>query len=127
MSSVLVELGLAAGELMACTCRFAPAAEVYVSLRYRDSALRVVLYDDHPRHTHPRLAAACESRRAALRVLACVVRACKGDWGFGDAREPGGGRRMWAVLPREGAGAYLRGGENSWERMSADSTASHEP
>ncbi|MEU0741709.1 ATP-binding protein [Streptomyces sp. NPDC006134] len=98
------------GELVGCACRLTPTAEVYVSLRYRDAALRVILYDGHPRHTHPRLAAACEARRrAALRVLACVVRACEGDWGFGDAREPAGGTRMWAVLPRQGARAYLGG------------------
>ncbi|MGI5428347.1 hypothetical protein [Streptomyces sp. CA-179760] len=95
-------------ELASCACRFTPTAEVYVSLRYRDSALRVILYDGHPRHTNPRLAAACDThRRAALRVLACVVRACGGDWGFGDAREPGGGTRMWAVLPHQGTRAYL--------------------
>ncbi|MFE9924092.1 ATP-binding protein [Streptomyces sp. NPDC005774] len=99
------------GELVACSCRLAPSAEVYVSLRYRDDALRVVLYDAHPRHTHPRLLAACDARRrAALRVLACVVKACAGEWGFGDAREPGGGTRMWAVLPRSGARAYAAGG-----------------
>ncbi|MBA2944243.1 ATP-binding protein [Streptomyces sp. PSKA28] len=95
------------GELAACACRFTPTAEVYVSLRYREGALRVILYDGHPRHTHPRLAAACEARRRAdLRVLACVVRACGGDWGFGEAREPTGGTRMWAVLPSDGARAY---------------------
>ncbi|MFJ4976157.1 ATP-binding protein [Streptomyces coeruleorubidus] len=97
-------------ELAACACRFTSTAEVYVSLRYRDGALRVVLYDGHPRHTHPRLAAACESRRrAALRLLSCVVKSCHGDWGFGDAREPGGGTRMWAVLPREGVRSYHAG------------------
>ncbi|MEV0737498.1 ATP-binding protein [Streptomyces sp. NPDC050549] len=98
-------------ELAACACRFTPTAEVYVSLRYRDGALRVNLYDGHPRHTHARLSAACDARRqATLRVLACVVRACAGDWGFGDAREPGGGTRMWAVLPRAGARGYLSHG-----------------
>ncbi|MFF0166150.1 ATP-binding protein [Streptomyces prasinus] len=98
------------GEMTACSYRLAPAAEVYVSLRYRDDALRVVLYDAHPRHTHPRLAAACDARRrASLRVLACVVKACAGEWGFGDAREPGGGTRMWAVLPRGGARGYGTG------------------
>lgn len=98
------------GEMAACSYRLAPAAEVYVSLRYRDDALRVVLYDAHPRHTHPRLAAACDARRrAALRVLACVVKACAGEWGFGDAREPGGGTRMWAVLPRSGVRGYVTG------------------
>ncbi|GGL77035.1 hypothetical protein GCM10010129_20970 [Streptomyces fumigatiscleroticus] len=96
-----------AGELASCACRSAPNAEVYVSLRYRQNALRVIFYDGHPRHTHPRLAEACDARRRAdLRVLACVVKACGGDWGVGDAREPGGGTRMWAVLPREGARAY---------------------
>ncbi|AZM60286.1 MULTISPECIES: sensor histidine kinase [unclassified Streptomyces] len=98
------------GELAATAYRLAPATELYVSLRYRDDALRVTLYDAHPRHTHPRLATACDTRRrAALRLLACVVKACSGDWGVGDAREPGGGTRMWAVLPREGARAYADG------------------
>ncbi|MGW2386095.1 ATP-binding protein [Streptomyces sp. NPDC001658] len=96
-------------ELLACACRFTPDAEVYVSLRFRDGALRVILYDGHPRHSHPRLVAACDARRrAALRVLGCVVRVCEGEWGFGEAREPGGGTRMWAVLPRVGvAGGWV--------------------
>ncbi|MET8247748.1 ATP-binding protein [Streptomyces sp. NPDC005202] len=95
-------------ELAACACRFTMSAEIYVLLRYREGALRVILYDGHPRHTQPRLATACDTRRrATLRLLACVVRACDGDWGFGDAREPGGGTRMWAVLPREGASRFL--------------------
>ncbi|WP_327431825.1 ATP-binding protein [Streptomyces sp. NBC_01236] len=94
-------------ELAACACRFTPDAEVYMSLRYREGALRVILYDGHPRHVHPRLVAACDARRrAALRVLGCVVRACEGEWGFGEAREPGGGTRMWAVLPGWGARGY---------------------
>ncbi|WKX12717.1 hypothetical protein [Streptomyces sp. NL15-2K] len=94
-------------ELAACACRFTPDAEVYLSLRFRDGALRVILYDGHPRHSHPRLAAACDARRrAALRVLGCVVRACGGEWGFGEAREPGGGTRMWAVVGREGARGF---------------------
>ncbi|WP_406473308.1 ATP-binding protein [Streptomyces sp. NBC_01615] len=95
-------------ELAACACRFTPDAEVYMSLRYREGALRVILYDGHPRHVHPRLVAACDARRrAALRVLGCVVRACEGEWGFGEAREPGGGTRMWAVLPGRGARGYV--------------------
>jgi len=101
MTDVAVQV---VSELAACACRFTPTAEVYVSLRYRDGALRVNLYDGHPRHARARLSAACDARRrATLRVLACVVRACEGDWGFGDAPEPGGGTRMWAVLPRAGA------------------------
>ncbi|MEU7378980.1 MULTISPECIES: ATP-binding protein [unclassified Streptomyces] len=103
-----------ASELVACACRFTISPEVYVCLRYREQALRVVLYDAHPRHQHPRLAAACDARRrSALRLSACVVRACGGDWGFGDAREPGGGTRTWAVLPRKGARAYLVGGHTN--------------
>ncbi|MFE0419762.1 hypothetical protein [Streptomyces tendae] len=52
--------------------------------------------------------AACDARmRAALRVLGCVVRACEAEWGFGEAREPRGGTRMWAVVPRDGAGRYV--------------------
>lgn len=99
-------------ELASCACRFTAADGIYVSLRYRDDALRVIFYDAHPRHTHPRLAAACDARRqASLRVLACVVRACRGEWGFGAAREPGGGTRMWAVLPRLGARTYGVSGE----------------
>ncbi|GGR69557.1 hypothetical protein GCM10010252_04520 [Streptomyces aureoverticillatus] len=94
-------------ELAACARRFTPEDEVYVYLRYRAGALRVILHDGHPRHTNPRLAAICdERRRASLNLMACVVRACVGDWGFDDARQPGGGTRMWAVLPREGARAY---------------------
>ncbi|MCX4905770.1 ATP-binding protein [Streptomyces sp. NBC_00878] len=96
----------AVGELVAVACRFTPTSEVYLSLRHRDGALRVIVYDGHPRHTHPRLAAACDTRRrASLRLLGCVVRACEGDWGFGEAREPGGGTRMWAVLPCGGTPA----------------------
>ncbi|MFD7993543.1 ATP-binding protein [Streptomyces mexicanus] len=99
-----------ASEFTACACRFTTSPEVYLRLRYRDEALRLVLYDAHPRHTHPRLAAACDARRrSVLRLPACVVRACGGDWGFGAAREPGGGTRTWAVLPRAGARAYQVG------------------
>lgn len=95
------------GELTACAYRLAPFTDAYLSLRYRDDALRVIVFDAHPCHTHPRLAAACDARRrAALRLLACVVKSCSGDWGFGDAREPGGGTRMWAVLPRRTSREY---------------------
>ncbi|MEU1512370.1 ATP-binding protein [Streptomyces sp. NPDC005811] len=94
-------------ELTACACRFSPSARVYVSLRYRDGAMRVTLYDDHPLHTNARLGAACEiSRGVALGVLDQVVRACDGEWGIGGGRGQNNGTRMWAVLPREGARAY---------------------
>ncbi|AOP50054.1 hypothetical protein [Streptomyces lydicus] len=97
------------GELAASACLFTPSDSVYLSLRYRDDALRISLYDGHPRHTHRRLAAACDGRRRSLlMLLACVMHACDGEWGFGAAREPGDGTRMWAVLPRAGARAYGR-------------------
>ncbi|MGP2440697.1 ATP-binding protein [Streptomyces sp. JW3] len=91
---------LVVSELVTCAARLTPDSAVYASLRYGRGELRVVLYDGHARHAHPRLAAACDARRrAALRMLGRVVRAYEGDWGFGEAREPGGGTRMWAVLP----------------------------
>ncbi|MFJ1974424.1 ATP-binding protein [Streptomyces sp. NPDC087903] len=99
------------GELAACACLFSPRTELYVSLRYRYDALRVTLYDGHPPHTDARLGAICVlSRRVSLRVLDGVVRDCRGDWGIGGDREPCGGTRMWAVLPRAGACGYLREG-----------------
>ncbi|MFH9819269.1 ATP-binding protein [Streptomyces sp. NPDC017230] len=97
----------AVGELTAVACQFTESQNYYLTLRYRFSTLRVIAYDSHPRHTSPHLAAVCDThRRAALRVLARVCRACDGTWGFGEAREPGGGTRMWATLPRVGAVAY---------------------
>ncbi|MGQ4361837.1 ATP-binding protein [Streptomyces sp. SAS_272] len=97
----------AVGELTAVAAQFTESPNFHVSLHYRADTLRVIVYDSHPRHTHPQLAAACDTRRrAALRVLACVCRACDGSWGFGEAHEPGGGTRMWARLPRASATAY---------------------
>ncbi|CAM5377217.1 hypothetical protein SVIOM342S_06658 [Streptomyces violaceorubidus] len=91
----------AVGELTAVASQFTESTNYYLTLRYRFSTLRLIAYDSHPRHTSPHLATACDTRRrAALRVLACVCRACDGTWGFGKAREPGGGTRMWATLPR---------------------------
>lgn len=96
-------------EFAACAWRFTPTPEVYVCLRYRGEALRVIVYDGHPRHTNPRLAATCDGqRKAALRLAAAVVKACQGEWGFGDAREPGAGRgrgRCCRTSPRWRSGA----------------------
>lgn len=96
-----------ASELTACACRFSPSAQVYVSLRCREGAMRVTLYDDHPRHANRRLEAACQMHRGKmLRVLDQVVSACDGEWGIGGGLERDMGTRMWAVLPCEGARAY---------------------
>ncbi|MFI0712102.1 ATP-binding protein [Streptomyces inhibens] len=97
------------GELAACACLFTPSDSVYLSLRYRDDALRVSLHDGHPRHAHRRIAAACDARRrSVLLLLACVMHDCDGNWGIGESSETGDGTRMWAVLPRAGAQAYGR-------------------
>ncbi|WP_371676889.1 ATP-binding protein [Streptomyces sp. NBC_01276] len=97
-----------AGELIAATWDLEPGRSLYLSVRYRDDALRLSVYDAHAPHAHPRLAAHCEARRrAGLRVMAAVVRDCGGAWGFGESREPGGGTRTWASLPRDGAVGYL--------------------
>ncbi|MEU9146152.1 ATP-binding protein [Streptomyces sp. NPDC048349] len=96
------------GELVAAAWSLDPGRALYLSVRYRDDSLRLTVYDGHPPHAHPRLAAHCEARRrAALRLMGAVVRDCGGAWGFGDSREPGGGTRTWASLPRLGAADYL--------------------
>ncbi len=100
LGAVADSVVLAVSELTACASRFAPEGQVHLSLRYRDGAVRIVSYDAHPRHPHPRLAAVCDARRrGALRVVARLVRAEGGSWGTGAADEPGGGTRMWVVLP----------------------------
>ncbi|KOU44946.1 hypothetical protein ADK54_15935 [Streptomyces sp. WM6378] len=91
---------LASSELVAVAAYLNPSQDLYLSLRHRDAALRLIVYDAHARHAHPRLAEACDARRrGGLRLLAAVVRDCGGEWGFGESREPGGGTRTWAVLP----------------------------
>ncbi|WP_239149195.1 hypothetical protein [Streptomyces sp. SID12501] len=88
--------------LAATACQFTESLDFYPALRCRAVTLRVIVYDSHPPQTRPNLAAACDTRRrASLRVLAR-----EGDWGFGASREPGGGTRMWATLPREAAAKY---------------------
>ncbi|MEV0410116.1 ATP-binding protein [Streptomyces sp. NPDC050448] len=95
------------GELLAAAWYLDPGQNLYLSVRYRDDALRLTVYDGHATHSHPRLAAHCEARRrAALRLMAVVVRECDGAWGFGESREPGGGTRTWATLPQAGALGY---------------------
>ncbi|MDJ0384153.1 ATP-binding protein [Streptomyces sp. G-G2] len=96
------------GELIAAAWHLDPGRSLYLAVRYREDSLRLTVYDGHASHAHPRLAAHCEARRrAALRVMAAVVRDCDGAWGFGESREPGGGTRTWATLPVSGAARYL--------------------
>ncbi|SDK38958.1 ATP-binding protein [Streptomyces indicus] len=97
----------AVGELTSTACRLTSAPQVYVSLRYRAAALRVIVYDGEPRPSNPRLVAAVDARRrTALRLLARVVKSCGGTWGCDESPEPGGGTRMWAVLPHATTAAY---------------------
>lgn len=88
------------GELIAAAWHSSPGDGLYLSVSYRDDALRLIAYDAHGPHPHPRLAALCDSRRRShLRVLAALIQDCGGDWGLGPAREPNGGTRTWATLP----------------------------
>ncbi|MDF6019095.1 hypothetical protein [Streptomyces sp. JH34] len=65
-------------ELIAVNAALTPGRDLYLSLRQRDGALRLVLWDQHPRHADPDALAGCElRRRRALWLLAAVV----DDWG----------------------------------------------
>ncbi|MGW0935076.1 ATP-binding protein [Streptomyces sp. NPDC002666] len=88
-------------ELVAVTARMSPGRELYVSLRHRDDAVRLLVWDQHPHHTEPDLATLCEARRRrALWLLAAVVDDWGGEWGMCDADAPQRGTKSWAALPR---------------------------
>ncbi|WP_372409212.1 ATP-binding protein [Streptomyces luteireticuli] len=100
------------GELVACAVMFEPGQNLYLSLNWRDDALRTVLWDPHPSHrSEPAASLLCaDRRRRMLLLLACVARECGGDWGI-DTPGPGAeGTKVWAVLPYTGAAAYARQG-----------------
>ncbi|MFB6983799.1 ATP-binding protein [Streptomyces scopuliridis] len=91
---------LAATELIATAVKLTPDRELYLSLRYRTGALRLVLWDQHPRHTDPDDVSLCaERRRSALWLLAASVDECGGEWGTTEAEPPQRGVKSWAVLP----------------------------
>ncbi|MEE1771464.1 ATP-binding protein [Streptomyces sp. JV185] len=91
----------AVDELVAVTARMSPGKELYVSLRQRDDAVRLLVWDQHPHHTEPDLAALCETRRRrALWLLAAVVDDWGGEWGSGEAKSPQRGTKSWVQLPR---------------------------
>jgi hypothetical protein len=97
----------AASELVSVACRLTPGEDLYLSLRYRSAALRLVLWDQHPHHPDPAAVAACEDRRRrALWLLAAVTDACGGEWGAVEAQPPHRGIKSWVVLPRVGLAAY---------------------
>lgn len=88
-------------ELIATATRLDAEEDLYLSLRHRDDVLRLVVWDQHPRHADPDAVAVCEERRRrSLWLLAAVVEDWGGDWGVGDARPPHRGTKSWVVLPR---------------------------
>ncbi|MFE2495927.1 ATP-binding protein [Streptomyces scopuliridis] len=109
---------LAATELMGTAVKLTPGRELYLSLRCRTGALRLVLWDQHPRHTNPDDVSVCaERRRGALWLLAAMVGDCGGEWGTAEAEPPQRGVKSWAVLPRRSPG--LGPGAQDWGGMRA--------
>lgn len=88
-------------ELVAVTARMSPGKELYVSLRHRDDAVRILVWDQHPHHSDPDLSTLCETRRRrALWLLAAVVDDWGGEWGACEANSPQRGTKAWVRLPR---------------------------
>jgi hypothetical protein len=87
-------------ELASYACRFTTAGEeIYLSLRQREDALRLTVFDTHPRHEQPRLLASCDKlRRATLRLTPKLVDTYHGTWGFRAATHPCTGTSTWATL-----------------------------
>ncbi|MER6607507.1 ATP-binding protein [Streptomyces sp. NPDC000927] len=88
-------------ELVAVAVRVSPGKEVYVSVRHRDDALRIVVWDQHPQHADPDMTALCGARRRqALWLMEAVVDDWGGEWGACDAPSPHRGTKSWVALPR---------------------------
>ncbi|MEU9622915.1 ATP-binding protein [Streptomyces sp. NPDC048155] len=102
LSSSIWPTTLAVAELITVTVRMSPGKELYVSLRHRDDALRLLVWDQHPRHLRaPADAALCETRRRrALWLLTAVVDDWGGEWGACDATSPQRGTKSLVRLPR---------------------------
>ncbi|MEU1489979.1 ATP-binding protein [Streptomyces sp. NPDC005776] len=88
-------------ELVSVTARMSPGRELYVSLRRRADAVRLLVWDQHPQHAEPDTAALCEAwRRRSLWLLAAVVDDWGGEWGVCEAEQSQRGIKSWVVLPR---------------------------
>ncbi|MFE7109684.1 ATP-binding protein [Streptomyces sp. NPDC057575] len=88
-------------ELVAVTVRMSPGKDLYVSLRHREDAVRLLVWDQHPHHAAPDTATLCETRRRrALWMLAAVVDDWGGEWGATEANPPQLGIKSWVQLPR---------------------------
>lgn len=91
---------LVASELIGTASKLTPGEDLYLSLRYRSGALRLVLWDQHPRHRDPDAVTLCEERRRrSLWLLAALADDCGGNWGAAEAHPPHRGTKSWAVLP----------------------------
>lgn len=99
---------LAASELIATSARLSPGQDLYLSLRYRNAALRLVLWDQHPRHRDPDATRLCEERRVrSLWLLAALAEDCGGAWGSAEAHPPHRGTKSWMVIPCKGVDASV--------------------
>lgn len=88
-------------ELVSVTARMSPGRELYVSLRHRDDAIRLLVWDQHPHHAEPALADLCGvRRRRALWLLAAVVEDWGGEWGVCEEEQRSHGGKSWVFLPR---------------------------
>jgi hypothetical protein len=92
---------LAATELIGTAAQLTPREDIYLSLRYRVGGLRLVVWDQHPRHRDHDAVALCEERRlGSLWLLAAVAEDSGGDWGVAEAVPPHRGTKSWILLPR---------------------------
>lgn len=88
-------------ELVSVAARMSAGRELYVSLRQREDAVRLLVWDQHPQHAEPDTAALCEAwRRRALWLLAAVVDDWGGAWGACEVEQPQRGTKSWVRLPR---------------------------
>uniref|UniRef100_A0AAU2VPF9 ATP-binding protein n=1 Tax=Streptomyces sp. NBC_00008 TaxID=2903610 RepID=A0AAU2VPF9_9ACTN len=88
-------------ELVSVGAGMSPGRELYVFLRHREDAVRLLVWDQHRHHAAPDLAAACEvRRRRALWLLAAITDDWGGEWGTGEAAQPQWGTKSWVTLPR---------------------------
>ncbi|MFJ6699314.1 ATP-binding protein [Streptomyces sp. NPDC091272] len=95
-----VVTALAVTELVAVASGLTSGAELYISLRWREECLRLVVWDQHPAHAEVDAASLCfVRRRRALWLLAEVVNDWGGEWGVGEAAPPHRGVRSWVYLP----------------------------
>ncbi|MET7648735.1 ATP-binding protein [Streptomyces sp. NPDC005426] len=100
LASYVWPVTYAVTELVSVTARMSPGRELYVILRHRDDAVRLLVWDQHPHHTAPDMAALCAvRRRRALWLLTAVVDDWGGEWGTCRAEQPQHGTKSWLVLP----------------------------